>query len=222
MNDFVFRKIWIPIDANGDGESQTIAGKQALAYLGGEVMFCLGLFNRMPAGNEVGEFLNHNKLASFLLKIRQGSYASTTLKLDSSTAGAEVEIDGAVTEQQFSSRAKAPIQIYLPRALTANLVAETLFMTFTGATTDKPTEPDVFGRGKIEVIDVGLSLADAVAPAGVQAASTDMVQALFQQTVKYGKNPPGKTATFVSRNNRFGRPVGCDDNGNALANLERY
>jgi hypothetical protein len=219
MNDFVFRKIWLPIDVNGDAAVLNAAGRQALMYKGGEVMFCLALFNRLPAGEDAGEFLNHARIATFLLKIRQTNYTGTLL-LDSS-AGATVEIDPTVTEDQFKARTKAPIQIYCPSAITA-IAAGTLYMTFIGATTDAPAQPDPFGRGVITCEDIGIGAADSVAPAGAQAATTDMLNAIAQQCVKYGKNPAGKTFTLVSPNNTRGRKFGVSDDGKEIANLERY
>lgn len=219
MNDFVYRKIWLPIDVNGDDLVKTIQGSAPLMYKGGETMLCIALFNSMPNSSSNGEFLNHALLASFFVKIRTGSHAGTAI-LDS-TAGGDTEIDPTVTEAQFAARTKAPIQIYLPTLITA-ITAGSQYIQFIGATTDKPAQPDGFGRGLITVEDIGIGAADSVAPAADGAASMSVVNAALAQCVKYGKNPRGKTVTFVSPNAGKGRTIGCDDAGKQISNLETY
>ena len=197
-----------------------MTGSPGRMFKGGEVMFRLALFDSLPVDSDnVGVFRNHANLATFLMKIRSGSYAGTLLM--DSTSGATVTIKTTVTEQQFFDQQDAPISIYCPNAITA--IAEgNQYMTFAGTTLDAPAQIDGLGRGRIAVEDIGLGLADSVTPTGPAAVSSDVVNALFALCVKFGLNPAGKTATFVSPNSTVGRTIGCDDEGQQLSVLETY
>jgi hypothetical protein len=217
VKDFVFREVWMPIDVNGDGEASTKDGNTPLIYKGAEVMFRLALFDVMPVDeDEPGEFRNHANLVSLLLRIRSGSYAGTVL-LDSSTG--TVSFDATATPAQFMAKEKAPISIHLPSAITG-ITAGDQYMVFSGVTSEG-AEPDVFGRSRVSVLDVGIGGGSVPEPAESFVTMADF-RAALQGVVKYGKNPKGKTVTLVSRSGSKGRTMGCDDDGNAMSVKEVY
>jgi hypothetical protein len=210
MKDFNYRKIWIPIDVHGE-ESFALNGRIGEIYKGAECMFCLGLFDSMPADeSNPGEFLNHQAIVSFLLKIRSGSYAGTVL-LDSS-AGGDFACDPTVTELEFLRRQKAPITIKITDAMAANLTAGELYMTFTGITGES-AQKDGFGRGRLNVVDIGITLAGSAPAPAEQYATVAEMRAALANKVSFGRNPPGKTMTLVSRSGAKGRTIGVDDRG---------
>lgn len=219
MKDFVLREIWLPVDVNGSGEPLELAGGSPLIFKGAECMIRLALFDRMPRSQtEPGEFRNVSSIALFEFKIRSGSYAGTLLL--NSTSGGFVDKDATCTETEFFNKSKAPINILLPAAITS-IAAGNQYFTLTGQTVEK-SDIDAFGRGRIVIEDIGIGAADSAVPASPTAPSKEYVDAVLAQCVKYGKNPRAKTATFVSRNGKHGRTIGCDDNGQQLSNRESY
>lgn len=220
--DQLYHEIWIPILAGSRNELLTLEGDLPLLPKGAEVCFKLAIFDTPPVDTaNPGTFRNHSSLASFLLKIRSGSYAGTLL-LDSSSGADVAPIDSTVQPADFLAKTKAPISIRCPTAITG-IAAATQYMTFTGATNDAPTQPDYFGRARIEVLDVGIGAAEAPPAPAEQYALRTYVDAALQNKVSFGKNPPAKYPIFVSPGGRFGRPgVPPDDKGNPIGNLERY
>lgn len=224
MSDFIQREIWIPINVNGDTDATALSGSPGLMFKGAETMFRLALFETMPQDvNNPGVFRNHANLISFLLKVRSGDYGASGVLLLDSSSGATVTINATVTEAQFIAREAAPISIYCPSAITAiTTTGQPHYLSFTGATSDTPAQPDGFGFGRLAVKDIGIGAADSVAPAAPIAVTSDMFNAALAACVKYGKNPAGKTWTGVGSAGLVGRTFGCDDDGNAMAVLETY
>jgi hypothetical protein len=218
MKNFVYREVWLPLEVNGDEEASTLKGAVPLIYKGAEVMFRIALFDRLPVDeDDPGELRDISNLVAFVLKVRSTSYAGTEL-LDS-TAGT-VTFDPTVTAAQFHAMEKAPISVYLPKAITA-ITAGQQYVTFAGMTSEA-AQDDGFGRCRVNVVDIGLGGASSAPAAGVEYVTSDMFRAAVQGFVKYGRNPAGKTVTFVSRSGRKGRVVGCDDNGNSINAPESY
>lgn len=234
MTDAPFREIWLPLLKDGGDECMTLDRQQALTGKGAETMLRIGLFKSFGALSEddPGEFYNIANIIAFILKISSASYAGGGDLLDTSSAPhiaacaaaglLPVEFLPDATETQFINRERAPINIYLPSSATANLTAGTLYAVFTGATSDRATQNDWWGYGRFISKDIGLGVVP-VAPAQAELyVRSDVFQAADASNVKFGKNKPGRTATFVSRNGRKGRTLGCDDNGQGAGNLENY
>jgi len=213
------RELWIPLDWSGDNEAITLQGTTGLIFKGGNAELMFAVYETMPQSQDApGVFRNHSAITSFVFKIRSGSYAGTLL-LDSNSGGTtSLNPNPPPDEEDFIERSAAPIRILLPYTITA-ITAGDHYFTFS-AVLNNGEQFD--GRGRISVLDIGLGAVDSVAPASPTAATTDWVLGLINGCVKYGKNPSGKTATFVSPNGAFGRTKGADDDGNEMSVLETY
>lgn len=218
MTPVTYREIWLALDALNPGrEVNDLAGAIAYMAKGGETMFRIALFKRLPVDeNDPGEFMDHSTISSFLLNIRSTSYSGTLL-LDSSS-GAELSRNNTASEVNFVKRADAPISILCPPTITA-IAAGTQYLICFGTTNASGTNKVPFGKGQITVDDIGLTASDSAPPAGPNNVTSDIVNALFNQCVKYGTNPKGKTFTLVSPSEIHARVYGVDDNGNDMADL---
>lgn len=226
MKNFTYREIWLPIDVNGDDEAKTLNGNAPLIYPGFEYMFRIGLYDRLPgASDDVGEFRNIASIVAFILRVRSGSYAGTLL-IDTSdvtaiAAGARVDFDATATEQDFLNKTKAPVNVYLPKEVTAPAgitAASSHYMTFTGASIENAAQADAFGRARITVIDLGQGAAGA-APAAAAAdyVRSDIFQAAFNGVVKFGNNPRGRYPIILNEDGTYGTALKTGQNGEFLS-----
>jgi len=230
MTDYPLREIWMPVLVASRKGHLTLDGDMALFAIGAECQFRIALYKSFNDG--VGEFYNVANVIAMIFKIWQTGYGTGSLLLDTSDAAyiaacnavgmIPVDIQSTVTETEFVERKKAPITIYVPASATANVTAGQRYGVLTGATNERPTQPDWFGNVDVEALQVGLGTVAAPPTPADLYVRADVHQAAYANTVKFGKNPPGRTATFVSRNTRKGRTLGCDDNGQGAGNLENY
>lgn len=211
----------MPIDVNGDNDARTLNGGTPLIPIGGEVMFRVALFDKLPAGDDVGEFRNHALVVTAQAKIhlKAGQTIGGVL-LDSAVDGT-VALDPSVTETQFKSKQKAPISIYFSSAKIAGVAAGTHFIKFHGITSES-VEADIFGWSDIAFKDVGTLTAGAPS-AGNPAYVTQIdLAAVVASCVRFGKNPVGRMPIFVSPNGAAGVEVGSDNNGDLVINRKEY
>lgn len=223
MKNFTFREIWLQIDVNGDGEAVTLNGNPPLIYPGFEYMFRIGMYDRLPSGgDDVGEFRNIASIVAFILRVRSGSYAGTLL-LDTSdptaiAAGARVDPNATATEQDFLNKAKAPMNVYLPKEVTESITAAQHYMTFTGASIENAAQPDAFGRARLQVIDLGQGVVGA-APAAAAAdyVRSDIFRAAMNGKVSFGTNPRGLYPVIVNEDGSYGTALKTGGNGEFAA-----
>lgn len=219
MKDILYRQVWIPLNVNGDQDCKTLDNNQPLIIKSAEVMFRIGLFNVMPINtDQPGEFYNHSNLTAFVMRINTADYAGTSL-MDSSVGGTVV-FDPTVTESQFLAKERAPISIYCPSAITG-ITAGPQFLVFKGITSES-AEPDAFGWGKITIKDLGLAAAAPPAQDAASYVTLDLFRAAIANCVRFGKNPAGRTATFVAPLGKKGMTLGAADNGGLNTKQENY
>jgi hypothetical protein len=232
--DYPLRKIWLPVEPEAETEFLTLQGRIAAHAKGAEFQVGISLFKTRGSGTpaDAGELFSIANLIAFIWKIYTAGYGSGTPVLDTSdaayiaactAAGAlPVEFDANASAADFINRTRAQITIYVPASASANVTAGQNYGVFTGATSERPTQPDWFGNHRVESKEVGLStVATPPTPAELYVRS-DVYQADMANRPRFGKNPAGKTITLVSRSGRKGRNLGCDDNGQGPGNLETY
>jgi hypothetical protein len=227
MKNFTLREIWLPLDVNGDEEASTLNGAAPLIFPGFEYMFRIGIFDRMPAGeDDPGEFRNIASLVAFIMRVKQTSYAGTTL-IDTSdgaaiAAGATVLFDPTCTEAEFVAKTKAPVNVYLPAAITnptGITSAEQQWVTFTGATVDAAAQPDAFGRCRLRVIDLGQGAASSPPAPATNYVTSDIFAAAMNGVVKFGVNPRGRYPILVNTDGSKGTTVRAGDNGELVSEI---
>lgn len=220
MSAAISRTIWLPVLWEDDQDSVTLLGNNPLFYKGAELRFKIAIYVLKGALNtsSPGTFFDHSTLVAFIMKLYSSSTYASGLLLDTSdaaflAAGVRVDFDATAQPTDFINRTKAPISIYLPANVMANVTPGTVYGALTGATSEAAGQPDGFGTFQAISKEIGLSTI-AVAPTpGVEYVRTDVFQAALANKVSFGVNPRGRYPVIVNETGSYGTGIKTGPDG---------
>lgn len=143
-------------------------------------------------------------------------WKSSTLKLQVSTT----QLNTGLTLAQWQAGTHQHALLSVKSTHTSALTAGSYDLTIWGATNDDGADYDVFGVATLQVIDANLTPGTPDPLPADTYVTMEVLNAVFANTVKYGRNPAGKTVSFTSPSGQYAVTHGANDDGTPQQDLE--